>query len=101
MEAMATVGLWPLSKGERWGEVQNSLHFILHRVWQLLATLAAAANGERLIRTSNTLFALLKVINHVDQGLMGPAVLHQSAVCILVWGTHAHTRTYYKVMCIP
>ena len=93
MEAMATVGLWPLSKGVGWGEGRSSPHFILHRVWQLLATAAPAATGSRLIRTSNTLFALLKVINHVDRGLMVPAVQHHSSVCILVWSTHAHTHT--------
>lgn len=59
-----------LSLGPVRGE--SGPHFILHRVWQLLVTERRTKTGERLIWTSRTLFALLKVINHCGHGGLAP-----------------------------
>lgn len=45
-------------------EVEVSPHFMLHGVWQLLVTVVHTEMEKRFIRTSKTVFALLKVINH-------------------------------------
>lgn len=65
------------------GRGENSPHFILHRVWQLLVTAPRTKTGKRLIRTSRTLFALLKVINHCGHGGMAPwSAICSSAECV-------------------
>lgn len=51
---------------------------ILCRVWQLLVTAVCTKTGKRLIQTSRTLFALLKVINHC--GHRGAVPLSASAM---------------------
>lgn len=46
-------------------------------------TAARTTTGKRLIRTSKTLFALLKVINHCGHGGMAPQVLHAVVLSVL------------------
>lgn len=82
-----------VSLGPQRGE--SGPHFILHRVWQLLVTAPCTKTGKRLIRTSNTLFALLKVINHCGHRGMVPWVLRSSAECVGVSRVSQHTLSVH------